>query len=326
MGYFRLVQAKIEKAIKTKLVPAEGQTKMEIGYPYWLTIAAIHASIVAIFIAASFAYLLFLYGRLDELKSSVYQEANKINRLRFASSLGLKIEDKYVCNNDKTRMQLAGILANIALTGMPQLGVFQEKDLSVEEKKEVGTEAIKIMDALSSYYPFPQRLIRGPKGETYIANKPIKVKFTSIEDVWKWRNDVYLLAVPLLHFWDDRRERFLNTIQPALEEYREFFEGRNINPEVFVNTFFQNISKAQLIANSTEEKLMAWTAYQKRIEIKRPLIIVLALSILAFVLGVFFPIVGWIPPKRIALLFLLAPFICYFFLFFYLFCKVLSQK
>lgn len=304
---------------------------MEIEYSRWLSIAVIHTTVIAIFITVSFAYLLFLRGRLDELETSVYQEANKINRLRFANSLGLKIEDKYVCSDDKTRMQLAGILGNIALTGTPQLGLFEEKDLSVEEKKGVGTEAIKIMDALSSYYPFPQRLIRRPKGETYIANKPIKVKFTSIEDVRKWRYDVYLLAVPLLHLWDDRRERFLNTIQPALEEYREFFEGRNINPEVFVNTFFQNISEAQRIANSTEEKLMALTAYQKRNEIKKPLIIFLVLGIPVSLLGVFFPILlvlvpnfGRILPSRIALWFVLSPFIFYFVLFVYLLRKILS--
>jgi len=301
---------------------------MEIEYSQWLFIAAIHATIITVFITVSSAYLLFLRGRLDELESFIYQEANKINRLRFANSLGLKIEDKYECSDDKTRLELAKILGNIAMTGTPRLGLFEEKNLSIEKKKEVGTEAIKIMDTLSSYYPFPQRLIRGPKDGTHVANKPIRVKFTSIDDVIKWRNDVYVLTTILLDLWDNHRERFLDIIQPALEEHRKFFESRNIIPEVFVNTFFQNIREAHRIANSTEEKLMTWKAYQKRNEIKKPLITFLIFSIPVFLLGVFFPILCVFLPSfsqilslkvalwlRIPLWFILAPFAFYFALF-----------
>ena len=135
---------------------------MEIEYSHWLSIAAIHATIIAIFITVSFAYLLFLRGRLDELESSVYQEANKINRLRFADSSGLKIEDKYVCSDDKTRLELAGILGNIAVTGTPQLGLFEEKDLSIEEKKAVVRE-------FSVDWPSLNEI-----GDVVILNKPME--------------------------------------------------------------------------------------------------------------------------------------------------------
>ena len=100
-------------------------------------------------------------------------------------------------------------------------------------------------------------------------------------------------------------------------------------PEIIVNKFFKNVFEAQGIANSTEEKLMAWEAYQKRNEIKKPLIDFLYFAIIVFAAGVLFPVLyvffpglGHNFPPKLARWFILSPFSFYFILSFYLLVKV----
>lgn len=109
--------------------------------------ASIHATILAIVFGVFTAYGLYAYGRIDELTIRVVQQARRINALRFAGSFGLSGTGIYVASNPGNRKQLVSRLVSIAMQ-VPDPNVPQ--DLALR-----GEEAMRIISALSHYYPFP---------------------------------------------------------------------------------------------------------------------------------------------------------------------------
>ena len=181
---------------------------------------------------------------------------------------------------------------------------------------------MQIMGAISVYYPFRQKIeLDKPKpgSVTYKFVKPRKSQFSNIEQVRKWVKDIENLAIPLKMLWENHRELLLATIHA--------FDIRNKNHitdhRFFVDAFFKNVMRAEKIADSTMDRLIALDAYKQRTKIKDQLILSLLLNALAFVVGVIYPIVGWTFFPRIILWF---PLIVYFVLFFSLGCKIYWRR
>lgn len=292
-----------------------------------LAIAQIHSGILSIFLGAFFAYLLYFAQKQKEMENELLQLADEINYLQNPGGLHPPFEGIYVSNDDNNRSLLLQRLQRI-VSGM------HEFDQSIpSDSSERGEEVLRILTALTHYYPFPNRFA-GMVGSP--VKGPENITFKSVEVVRKWLSDLDSVTDNLFILLSyhptqikvvidaylrkktdpDLPQMKLDQNQhddPMLDDLNRTFEeirAQEVNQiEIFRNFIWQ----ARGISNSVRKQLNRINA-AKAIRPKRIwLIISLILGAVAFVCGVVIPMISphvpsfyyiWIPVIIYALIFI----------------------
>jgi len=241
-----------------------------------IDIASIHATILSIIIAIISAYAIYIYTNLDRMESQVFFEAERINReLHFAWEDFSPNKETYLASDINKREELI----NMWLKLFPLKNV----DKNTEER---GEAAVKIMNAISLFYPFPTRakIVNDHTIERF--KQP--VSFKSIEMVQQWINDVWRDTTVILGV-----SKF--NLRQILSDY-----SRKINKEMgikdntiywidYSEAFISSFIKAREIAGSTIPYLSQYKSYKKRLPSKWLIVPWLFFAGVAFLSGVFMP-------------------------------------
>jgi hypothetical protein len=143
-------------------------------------IASIHATILSIIIATITAYAIYIYNNLDSMESRIFYEAERINReLNFTYINVGPTKEILLASDINKREELINMW----------LRLFQYKNIG-KNTEQRGEEAVKIMNAISLFYPFPARarIISDNRIEN-IKQQPIL--FNNWEMVEKWIHDIW---------------------------------------------------------------------------------------------------------------------------------------
>ena len=241
-----------------------------------INIASIHATILSIIIAFNSAYAIYVYTNLDKMESRVFIEAERINReITFSYTDQSNNNETYLAGDSKNREKILDRLLKLA-SG------------NYSSSEEAGEEAVKIMNAVSLYYPFRSRAII--KNDTItIDHNGQPISFKNMDMVKKWIDDIWFISTLIMIAWEHYN------LRKILDDY-----SRKYNKEMgvekmekfmidFSEAFIPNIIKARNIAGSTIPYLSEYNLYKKRMPSKWIIISWLFVAGIAFISGVFIP-------------------------------------
>ena len=255
-------------------------------YASRIPIANIHATVIAIFVAFFSAYLIFVYGKLDDFENSIYEEAYKINYLEIPSifATGSK-EQRYELitkeGSNKVNKKLNSL--KDALDELPQ-----------HDKVHLGQELEVLMSALSYSYPFRPIAEVTPDGNYRFRPEPLKrLSFDNVYQIQKWIEDMTTLGYRWKWFWSGRESKILACLESHIER------RKSVTPEDFISIkklaaiTNDNINTGFRIASDAAWRLEVWKDYHSRQTNRVPIVWILVLFFVAFLSGVVYPLSKW---------------------------------
>jgi hypothetical protein len=123
---------------------------------------------------------------MKQMEERAFQEAEKINTIRFADIYLFPPDGIYVSSDVKNRRQL--------LTRLIHLASPAPHDDVPSEPADKGAEALRVMSALSSYYPFPTIIRMTLKGYAMNVEEPDPVRFVNLQELHQWIVDIEEVA------------------------------------------------------------------------------------------------------------------------------------
>lgn len=172
-----------------------------------LSVAAIHATLMAIIFGALVGYMVYAYGKSDDMIAAAVHEADRVNTL---SSPGLFSgrgpEDLRLVATAEGRRQLASNFVREMMAAGAALRIAEERiaagripDLQqVAEQAEHAGEALRILSVLVNSYPFLQSVEPQQGGGFGYSPTPKRIDFGSVDAVRQWVKDVETLSGLLL--------------------------------------------------------------------------------------------------------------------------------
>ena len=294
------------------------------------SIAGIHATVLAILIGITSAYLLHVYATVGELKRQAIREGEKVNKIEF-SALWINLapyKEPYISNNPEDKRQLVHRLVNLI-----------NKNSSVPtEPENRANEALSIITVLSHRYPFPEKLVVDEKSKKWSTIKRKPVLFPTEDAVRRWAADFenifgwfiansrfvglgYLIE-DIDRWWEKNKDRFgpPNTGMPKSPPLP--FETRlSAYGKPLAQEFLHNVSLAYQISISANYYLEKVYALKQALPSKKWVLFVLSFAVIAFFSGVLLPL---IKPKISKLFYLWVPIGFYIFMFFCIFFSVIK--
>jgi len=166
--------------------------------------------------------------------------------------------------------------------------LFQYKDIG-KNTEQRGEEVVKIMNAISLFYPFPAKvkIINGNSIKTIEKQQPIL--FNNLEMVEKWINDTWRDATIILGM------SYTYDLEKILIDYSRKWNNESGIKEIemlkidFAKAFIPSFMKAREIAGATIPYLSQYKSYKRRLPSKWLIILWLLLAAIAFISGVFIP-------------------------------------
>jgi hypothetical protein len=254
-------------------------------------------------------------------------EAEKINDLRPVESLyGISTREE-VFDRDKLINTLSDMLICRNLPSLPP-----DQERSAEK-------ALGIMHALTSQYPFREKIFKTKDGYFAARGEPEPVLFGNIEDVREWVNTMNIVSTPLISFWEDN----LGCLPNLLDKYSKskrviafkkgivngplskrmlseegvplYLRPEYLEPMLTYRAFFDTLITARQIMKKTRYYVQQADVLRNRYPSKNILAAAYIMICLSFIFGVIIP-VSFQSARSIFVI--LIPFIFYLLVFIYL--------
>jgi len=275
-----------------------------------IDLAPLHGTILAIIIGAFSAYAITLFLRRDQIIQSVFSEAEKINHINVAGFYDLTGASEYQSNDDDVRERL---LSRLTTLGMGS----SDDELRDAGAAERGAEILRIISALTHYYPFPGRA--RPTDEGGISRGPPEpIYFHKIKAVQKWQSDIEVMGHGI--FWllkvhKAKFNEFIEAVQQAQQEDQlqmELPEGikQYLSPaaltdiedsmsreaagqgrfgSLLVDGFIQMLNEANEISSRVGEALEHYQVLKRHVPNKGWLLFTIIFGAIAFIAAVILP-------------------------------------
>jgi hypothetical protein len=247
---------------------------------------------------------------LDESSQAVLTEAENVNHIIVAAEYMPSAAPEYQSGDDEVRKRLLAKLSSLVM-GVPMPGLPKTAGLKA-------AELMRIITALSTHYPFPTITHPTENGKT-VSEKIEPVKFQSVEDVRKWRND--LRAISNLNSWLLRAhkakfdqlvgefrtglefglpsapeipEEVMRNLQPAarrdIEESTKMADPMEKNSgRILVAGFSRMLNQADNISSAMGIKLDQYQVMKRHVPSKTWFYITIGFASLAFICAVILP-------------------------------------
>jgi hypothetical protein len=292
-----------------------------------ISIAGIHATLLAIIVASLSAYTLFISENVQSLEQRAKDEAGKINEIKFYRySHGIVNQDEAFDTDKKVK-----ILHKI---------LWQDKDLSLKES-ERGVKAVGIMNSIMCQYPFCIRTFKTEDGHFASKGPPDPIIFEDLKSVQKWVSEIDKITLPLISDWDHIKEyiiRFFEIYKKkkhvqinmkfCLEEIKDeryfasdLYSEIHCDPVESCKDFFAKLIESRKIMETTEYYIKQANAYKNKVIPVEIISIIFLLILFVFIVGVILPL-SLPSVSNIWLLWL--PFILYGIGYFYLAFRILK--
>jgi hypothetical protein len=276
-------------------------------------IIGIHAAILSIIISAFAGYAIYLYGKMDDLESRVFQEATKINALSLLGKPTIGGQTFDTSSQDKQR-QLVSDLEALILGGPVNNVIIRPKNPA-----DRGLYISGIIESLRGDYPFP------------LPNR--RVEFNNLEEVRKWSSwvsDIVGKALYVEEAYGSQLRYYVNILsQFENEEFEKYRQEqlKRLSPEAvedLVRNFkrtssdnieecFKDFSTAFDISKTVDGLLKELDFYKSRQLNKKFVWVGLILAGITFIFGVIMPMINSNLPRWV---YLWEPLAFYAFIFF----------
>jgi hypothetical protein len=215
-----------------------------------LAVAAIHATVLAIVIGVFSTYGFYRHTVREQLSMKLFQEADKINTLRFHEPPlirrqlipGQAIKEAQKLVKDTSLGQRAQELSSIISKGKDiKLNVQDEVDTA----QELGRRAYHLMLAIMLHYPFPET--------TESFRNPTSITFPNIDKIQSWEVDLHQVTTPLILAHEIARNGLGNVLGAYWQvRGRQEYQGYHINLSY---PFLGYIETAHRIGQGVRERL-----------------------------------------------------------------------
>lgn len=278
-----------------------------------LSLVAIHATVISIFVALGFGYYSYLLRKKNELLFQVFDEADRVNQIAKAPEFGLS-EDLSLENMDPSTTQgrrdilieLDALVQTVA-TKVETIGKESPyEDMREEIEKEKSDdddplEALKILDILSiltRYYPFKElSYVTLEEEERTIVEKE-NVEFNSMEDVEDWIGEVDFLYSQVKNLFNMYKESITEAVGKAYNELGKgalsfgapISKGDEFDISVALEAFEERFEELHRISASVRKKKSRWKLFRDRATHPIIAFISILLTWSAFLGGVTYPL------------------------------------
>jgi len=295
--------------------------------PELISIAGIHATLLAIILASLSAYTIFISENVQTLQQRAIEEAEKINEIEFSRYSNGAVKGEEVWNKEKMVKMLYKIL-------------WGDDDPSVKES-EREYKALGIMNAIMAQHPFCNRFLKTEDGRFGSRGDPEPIIFEDFKSVQKWVNDIDVITGPIISVWEERRDYIISlfdkyskreyvksNIEFCLKNSREEkYFAKDLGTKIFCDPvssckdFFSKSIKARKIMKATKYYIQQTQSYKGKAIPVKTLIFIFIMILLVFIFGVIFPL---FLHSVSTILLLWIPFILYGLGYFYLALSILK--
>ena len=259
-----------------------------------ISIAGIHATLLAIMMACLIAYVLFAFGNLQTFQMRAISEAEKINEIYFVPYRHGTIKQDEVWNKKELEQELCDIMMG--------------DDNPSTTIKDRATKALGIMNAILGQYPFSNRIFT--KDGHYGSRNPADpIIFGDFKDVRKWVKEIDDMTGPLTRGWTIDSENFVNlmvefckaesfiqnqeAITNAVNKFpllSSTFTPILTDPPLSCKDFFSKLIKSRKIMNKTKYFIQQTDSFREKVTSVRSLCFAFVMIGVIFVFGVIFPL------------------------------------
>lgn len=281
---------------------------MDLLAPYSdpLTVAGINATVLSLVIGALAAYALYVYGKIDDLKTAVLQETERTKEVKPPSAI--IVGKDYDISDAESRKKI--------LTELVSLVIGKDKDIPREQATR-GERVVGALGALCQSSLFPKR--------NEVSGSIAPMAFNDIDEARRWALEIAEISEPILWLSTTHKAKLEECLKAYDDRYSFKFKmptgnhkiemskaeiddykllNRTIDPSERASLSISSMSKAGEIAESVKLKLTYLEAYQKRQPARILLVVWLVGASLAFASGVIYPMIDsnaanlyvlWIP-------------------------------
>lgn len=293
-----------------------------------ISIAGIHATLVAIMVACLSAYILFAFGNLQTFQMRAIKEAERINEINFLSyHHGILKQGDDVWNKKKMVEKLYNIMAG-----------HDDRSVTIEDR---ATKVLGIMNAIMSQYPFRNKFFKpDPKvGRFGSRGEAEPIIFGDFEEVRNWVKEIDDITGPLTSGWTaysnnlnnlmvefSKTERYISNAKTTTKaiatspRLKNIFTPVSEDPLSSCHDFFSKLIESRKIMNETKYFIEQTDSYRGKVTSANLLFVTFGMIGLIFVFGVIFPLTQ----TSVSSLYLLyIPFIFYGMVYIFLLFKII---
>lgn len=238
-----------------------------------LDIVAVHATILSIFIGTVSAYVLYVFGSIDQMKTQIYYEAHRINSFCFGHPHWLSTEYTILVIDDQKREDLLEDFEKIFMgRGVRSRGI--------TTSLEKGEAILRIITALSFHYPFSTRSKRDTDGNISWG-KTIPIHFNTVDQVRKWISDIDLIIGAVSWVKDAHRQ----IIQQYLDSISN--DGKW---DYIVDEFIKGAHDIEDLSISVKHRIANYEAYISLLPQRKIIVKLIIFTVITFFSGVIIPL------------------------------------
>lgn len=300
--------------------------------------AGIHATIISILIGVSIAYFLHINSQLNEVETAAIEIAERVNEIQFSPiwlSLvgpGHEFLEKWSSEEEQIpllltafwREPIARLTLERSMNNPPLKIYFSEIGLNDTEFK------LCLMGVLTLKYPFPDRMVM--KDDVLRGMQPSPfIVFSKMYEIVRWTATVTQLFHPIVNHinWFGKESfiqgfdwtKEINISDKFLKKETGRYNAKDVTEfKKIPDEFCANVLGIFKISRKLEYKLKRYQYLQQLSPHKAHVVLLLALSVVAFLSGIIIPILTQSANK---LLIVYIPVVYYSYFMSYLLYKIL---
>ncbi|MGA3085453.1 MAG: hypothetical protein ABSE95_11775 [Thermodesulfobacteriota bacterium] len=280
------------------------------------SLAAIHATLLAILVTVLSAYFLYVFTKVQELDKRALLEAEKINDVRPVQSRFGRVTQEETFDREKLVKELGDIMLGI------------DHDLIPKNPDGRAEKALGIMAVITQQYPFPVKIFKTKEGRFAVRGEPEPILFGDLEAVrnWvntmekvgslmgTWRLNIRCLPILLEEFSkSDRVKKINEKLQESVlfrlknEDGSSYFSSEFFEPINTYHAFFNRLHSAMTIMKSTKYYIQQADVFRTRYPSKAILLSGFLMVALSFIFGVIAPFLC----QSVRSVFVFMPFLFY---------------